>query len=116
MNAVNEHIVGANAGRSRGHNRQVVLGRIRAAEQIGRAEIARASGLSTQAVSNIIADLIGDGLIREQGTRRPTRGLPVTQYALNPLGGYAIGIEIRPDAIFGVVLDFCGNPVAQQRR
>ena len=116
MNAVNDYIVGANAGRSRGHNRQVVLGRIRAAEQIGRAEIARASGLSTQAVSNIIADLIGDGLIREQGTRRPTRGLPVTQYALNPLGGYAIGIEIRPDAIFGVVLDFCGNPVAQQRR
>ena len=63
MSILSDSIVGANAGRSRGHNRQVVLGRIRNADRIGRAEIARASGLSTQAVSNIIADLIDDGLI-----------------------------------------------------
>ena len=55
-------VVGANAERSRSHNRQVVLGRVRAAGEIGRAEIARASGLTTQAVSNIIADLLDDGL------------------------------------------------------
>ena len=116
MIALTDSVVGANAGRSRGHNRQVVLGHIRKAGRIGRAEIARASGLSTQAVSNIIADLLADGLILEQGHRAVSRGVPVVQYALNPDGGFAVGIEIRPDVVFGALLNFCGAPVAQKRR
>lgn len=116
MIALTESVVGANAGRSRGHNRQVVLGRIRSADRIGRADIARASGLSTQAVSNIIANLMDDGLIVEQGHRTVSRGVPVVQYALNPVGGFAAGIEIRPDAVFGALLNFCGDPVVEKRR
>ena len=108
--------VGANAERSRSHNRQVVLERVRAAGRIGRAEIARASGLSTQAVSNIIADLLEDGLIVESGRRAAGRGLPAVQYALNPKGGFAAGVEIRPDAVFAALLDLCGQPVASERR
>ena len=115
MSVLADSIVGANAGRSRGHNRQVVLGRIRTADRIGRAEIARASGLSTQAVSNIIADLIHDGLIIEKGHRAVSRGVPVVQYSLNPVGGFAAGIEIRPDAVLGALLNFCGEPVVQKR-
>ncbi len=109
-------IVGANAGRARTHNRQVVLERIRAAGEIGRAEIARGSGLSTQAVSNIIADLLSDDLIVEMGRRAGTRGLPPVQYGLNPEGGYALGVEIRPDAVFAAVLDLCGRPASSLRR
>ncbi|KMW59386.1 NagC-like transcriptional regulator of glucosamine ABC transporter and kinase cluster [Candidatus Rhodobacter oscarellae] len=116
MITLTESVVGANAGRSRGHNRQVVLGRIRSAERIGRAEIARASGLSTQAVSNIIADLLADGLIVEGGHRAVSRGVPVVQYALNPQGAFAAGIEIRPDAVFGALLNFCGELVVERRR
>lgn len=116
MSILSDSIVGANAGRSRGHNRQVVLGRIRNADRIGRAEIARASGLSTQAVSNIIADLIDDGLIIENGHRAVSRGVPVAQYSLNPVGGFAAGIEIRPDAVLGALLNFCGEPVVQKRK
>ena len=116
MIALTDRIVGANAGRSRGHNRQVVLGRIRSADRIGRAEIARASGLSTQAVSNIIADLLEDGLIVEGGHRAVSRGVPVVQYSLNPEGGFAAGVEIRPDAVFGALLNFCGEPVVERRR
>ena len=109
------HTVGANAERARSHNRQMVLDRIRQAGRIGRAEIARGSGLSTQAVSNIIADLLADGLITEKGRRATTKGQPPVQYGLEPGGGYAVGIEIRPDAVFAAVLDFCGTPVASDR-
>jgi len=115
MTGSTEIVVGANAGRSRSHNRQVVLGRVRAAGRIGRAEIARASGLSTQAVSNIIADLMADGLIVERGHRDGARGLPVAQYALNPAGGVAAGFEIRPDAVFAALLDLGGRTLAQAR-
>lgn len=107
--------VGANAERSRSHNRQMVLDRVRQAGQMGRAEIARATGLSTQAVSNIIANLLSDGLIVEGGRRAAARGQPPVQYGLNPDGGYAVGIEVRPDAIFTAVLDLSGQVVATSR-
>ena len=110
-----ETVAGANAGRSRDHNRRMVLGHIRAAGHMGRAEIARTSGLSTQAVSNIIADLHGDGLLVEQGRISAGRGLPALQYALNPAGGYALGVEIRPDALFVAILDLSGETVLSSR-
>lgn len=110
-----ETVVGANAERSRSHNRQVVLSRVRSAGQIGRAEIARASGLSTQAVSNIIADLLDDGLIVEQGRRSGARGLPAVLYSLNPEGGHAFGVEVRPDAVFAALLDLGGEPCFSER-
>ncbi|MFK7942076.1 MAG: ROK family protein [Paracoccaceae bacterium] len=108
--------VGANAERSRNHNRQLILERIRDAGQMGRAEMARASGLSTQAVSNIIADMMGDGLILEVGRRTGARGLPAVQYGLNPGGGYAFGVEIRPDAVFAALLDLSGKTIFSARR
>ncbi|MEO0386033.1 MAG: ROK family transcriptional regulator [Pseudomonadota bacterium] len=116
MIGIEDRVLGANAERSRNHNRQVVLGRIRAAGAVGRAEIARASGLSTQAVSNIIADLAEDGLIREDGRRAGSRGLPATQYTLNPNGGFALGIEVRTDAVFAALLNLAGRPIFTDRR
>ncbi|MEM7717678.1 MAG: ROK family transcriptional regulator [Pseudomonadota bacterium] len=108
-------VVGANAGRARSHNRQVILDRIRTAGRIGRADIARSTGLSTQAVSNIIADLLSDRMIAEQGRQVVGRGLPAVQYALNAKGGFALGVEIRPDAVFSALLNLCGDKVASER-
>lgn len=109
-------ISGSNAERSRSSNRQAVLGRIQSAGQMGRAEIARELGLSTQAVSNIIAELEQDGLLLEAGTRSAGRGLPAVQYGVNAEGGYALGMEIRPDAIFSALVDLHGNAVTTHRR
>lgn len=111
-----QQIQGSNAGRSRSANRQAVLGQIQTAGQMGRAEIARALGLSTQAVSNIIAELEQDGLLREAGTRSRGRGLPAVQYGVNAQGGYAMGVEIRPDAIFAALVDLRGQAVTSQRQ
>ena len=108
-------MVGANALRSRSHNRQMVLGHIRQSGQMGRAEIARMSGLSTQAVSNIISDLQDDGWLMECGRRSVGRGQPPIQYRVNPEGGYALGIEVRPDAVFAALLDLDGRTVFSER-
>ena len=79
MSATTDIIMGANAERSRSHNRRMVLGQVRMAGRIGRAEIARASGLSIQAVSNITSNLLEDGLIVENRYmeifRNPIRGI-----------------------------------------
>ncbi|MCR8723298.1 ROK family transcriptional regulator [Frigidibacter sp. ROC022] len=107
---------GSNAERSRLWNRALVLRHVRTAGASGRAEIARASGLSTQAVSNIIADLTGEGLLAEIGRRQARRGLPVAQYAVAPSGGHALGVELRPDAARAVLSDLAGRALWSGRR
>ncbi len=106
---------GSNAERSKHRNRQAVLGQVRTAGTIGRAEIARALSLTTQTVSNIIAELSQDGMLLEKGRLSAGRGLPAIQYALNPEGGYALGIEVRPDAILAALLDMKGKAVTTER-
>ncbi len=106
---------GANAARSRSHNRQLVMGHILSRGSTGRAEIARSSGLSTQAVSNIIAELTEDGLVVERGRTTGKRGLPAVQYAVNPEGGFAFGVEVRPDAILAALLDLEGQALFDRR-
>ncbi len=108
-------VVGSNAERTRLHNRQVVLGHVRERQPIGRAEIARISGLSTQAVSNIIAELQDDGLLAEAGRQSGGRGLPVLRYRLNGGGAAALGMEARPDAVFGALVDLEGETLFTTR-
>lgn len=107
--------LGANPSRTRDHNRQLVLGHLHAAGTLGRAEIARRSGLTTQAVSNIIAELEGDGLLHPAGILSGRRGLPAMQYAVNAGGGFAFGVELRPTVILAVLTDLTGAPVWQRR-
>ncbi|MSU88841.1 ROK family protein [Rhodobacteraceae bacterium 2CG4] len=106
---------GANAERARSHNRRLVMGHVHAGGQMGRAQIARASGLSTQAVSNIIAELQADGLIRQTGRLGNGRGHPPVQYAIDPEGAYALGIEVRPTALLIALLNLEGTAVFTRR-
>lgn len=100
---------GSNAERSRLYNRGLVLGHIRREGEAGRAEIARASGLSTQAVSNIIADLLAEGWVIETGRRAGQRGQPAVTYAIRAEAGAALGVEIRPDAVLAAWIDLSGQ-------
>ncbi|QQA41697.1 ROK family transcriptional regulator [Pelagovum pacificum] len=102
---------GSNAERSRAYNRSLVLSHIQRSGPSGRAEIARASGLSIQAVSNIIADLVADGWLREAGKRTGGRGLPSVIYAIEAGAGLAFGVEIRPDAVLCALIDLQGRVV-----
>ncbi len=86
--------IGNNPLRTRSHNRRVVLEAVRLHGPLGRAEIARLTQLTLQAVSNIASALIDDGLLVEQGRRRSGRGQPPVQFAVNPDGGVTAGIEI----------------------
>ncbi len=112
---IETRIRGSNPPRSRNRNRQAVLGLIRAAGTKGRAEIGRSLGLSTQAVSNIIAELLAEGWINKRGTRASGRGLPAVQYGVDPKGGYAFGVEIRPDVVLTALLDLSGKTVETTR-
>lgn len=109
MSQKNLRYSGSNAEQTRQHNRCVVLEQIRRAGRLGRAQMARNSGLSVQAVSNIIASLEQEGLLIEDGLRNHGRGLPSPQYALRAEGGFTLGFEIRPDSIRVALLDLLGE-------
>lgn len=106
---------GSNAERSRTYNRGLVLGHLHRKGEAGRAEIARASGLSIQAVSNIIADLLDEGWVAETGKRAGQRGLPAVTYAIRCGAHTALGVEIRPDAVLAAWIDL-GGPVLHKER
>lgn len=108
-------IRGSNAERSRAYNRSLVLGHIRASGASGRAEIARASGLTTQAVSNIIGELVADGWLMEAGRRSEGRGLPAVQYAIHPGAGTAFGLEVRPAAVLAALIGLDGQTLFTKR-
>lgn len=107
--------IGGNAGRNRSHNRRVILEFVRANEPAGRAEIARSCGLSTQAVSNITQSLVSDGLLRQDGFRTGARGKPVMRYCFNAQGAFAVGMELRPDALITAVLNLAGERIYSNR-
>lgn len=107
---------GSNAEQTRRHNRCVVLGQIRRAGSMGRADMARVSGLSVQAVSNIIASLQDEGMLIEAGQRSRGRGLPAPQYALNPNGGYALGFEVRLHSTSVTLLNLMGEMQVSDRQ
>lgn len=108
-------IIGSNAERTRLHNRQVVLGLVRRHQPVGRAAIARLSGLSIQGVSNIIAELTRQGFLSVAGRTMKGRGLPVVEYVLDREGVFALGIEVRPDAMFAALVNLMGETCFVER-
>lgn len=115
MKSISPIHVGSNAERTKLHNRQVVLQCLRTLQTAGRAQIARASKLSTQTVSNIISELQSEGWLLEAGRVSKGRGLPAIQYSIRPTAATALGMEIRSDAVFAAVVDLAGNTLASDR-
>jgi predicted NBD/HSP70 family sugar kinase len=71
--------------------------------------MARHCGLTTQAVSNIIAELEADGMVLPMGRRKSGLGQPPVQYQFNPNGAFALGFELRPDALLSAEVNFAGD-------
>ena len=106
--------IGSNPERNRSHNRRVVLDVVRQLGPVGRMEISRHAHLSTQAVSNIVEDLVADGLLIKAGRLRAGRGLPPIQFAVNPNGGMTAGVEIAADHVSTLLVDIGGRIRAER--
>lgn len=90
------------------HNRRVVIDALRVNGALTRAELARATRLSAQTASNIVAALQADGLVASDGPVRIARGQPASPFRLVPAGAYAIGVQIDRHVARAVAVDFVG--------
>ncbi|MEQ9812462.1 MAG: ROK family transcriptional regulator [Azospirillaceae bacterium] len=104
---------GTNQGLARPYNRRVVLETVRLFGPLSRAEIARRTGLTPPAVNAITGALEDEGLLKTAGRRRGNRGQPPVDYAIDPRGGYSLGLHLDRDRLIGVATDLAGSLLAR---
>ncbi len=80
-----------------------------------RADLARDRGLSRVTISDVVGDLVDEGLVVELGTRADSRpGKPATMLDVNRQGHNIIGLDLSSSGSFvGVVTDLDGAVVAR---
>ncbi|HTI01593.1 MAG TPA: ROK family transcriptional regulator [Acidisoma sp.] len=107
-------LLGTNIEHAKSLNRRVVLEAVRRSGSMTRADLARLTGLTAQAVSNISLELVEAGLVLEGARRRGQRGQPATEISLNPEGGFAVGLSLGHQALSGVLVNLAGTVLATE--
>jgi len=97
--------------RARSHNRALVLQELYRPGRLSRADLARAVGLTRVTISDLVADLIEEGLVIELGQRTDSRpGKPATLLDINRHGFAIVALDLSYDSLFrGVVTDLDGT-------
>lgn len=102
---------------ARSHNRALVLQALYRAEGLSRADLAREVGLTRVTISDLVADLIDEGLVIELGIRADARpGKPATLLDINRTGFTIVGIDLSDDSLFrGALLDLDGTVLHREQ-
>ncbi len=96
---------------ARSHHRSLVVQALYRGRGLSRADLARNLGLSRVTISDVVGDLVDEGLVIELGTRPSTRpGKPATVLDVNRKGHNIVGLDLSGSQSFlGVVTDLDGT-------
>lgn len=94
-------------------NAALVLGELRAEPLQSRTDLAKRAGLSLPTVSEIVADLIGSGIVEERETGRSAGGRRPVLLAIKPDAGYVVGIKLTETRVIAVLTDLEATIVAR---
>ncbi|MFJ4338483.1 ROK family protein [Streptomyces sp. NPDC088915] len=78
----------------RRENRTAVLRRLYFDGPMSRLTLGPATGLSSGSVSNVVAELVAEGLVEEAGSVDSAGGRPRTLLRISPGSGFMIGVDI----------------------
>jgi len=95
-------------------SRALIVDVIRSAGAISRVELADLTSLTQPSISNIVRDLIADGIIHETGLGDSPRGKPRKLIALNPANRFGVGFHLGVDTITCVAIDLTGGVVGRE--
>lgn len=95
---------------ARAHHRSMVLQHLFHAGPASRADLARSTGLTRVTVSDLVADLVGDGLVSELGVRSEGKvGKPANLVGLRTDAYCIVAVDLADDErMHGAVLDLAG--------
>jgi predicted NBD/HSP70 family sugar kinase len=94
-------------------NRSTILNTIKMSGAISRVEIARKTGLSAATVTGITAELIKDGLIYEKAEGDSRGGRRPILLAINPQGGYVVGVKLMEKQVVGAITNLEATIIAK---
>jgi predicted NBD/HSP70 family sugar kinase len=96
---------------ARGHNRSLVLQSLYRSGRASRADLARTTGLTRVTISDLVGELIAEGLVVELGQRDDARpGKPAVLLDVNRGATQIVGVDLSEHAVFrGAVLDMDGR-------
>lgn len=94
-------------------NRSVLLWSLFASQPCSRQDLSEATGLSTASVSNVVRELIGEGIATEAGSVDSDGGRPRVLLRMNPGYGYVAGVDVGETrvrvALFDLVMSVCAK-------
>ncbi|MBY8339294.1 ROK family transcriptional regulator [Streptomyces spinosirectus] len=97
-------------------NRTVVLQRLYFDGPLSRFELGPATGLSSGSVSNVVADLVADGLVEEAGSVDSDGGRPRTLLRVAPASGHMIGVDVGETRVRIELFDLTLTELARAER
>ncbi|MEU6383770.1 ROK family transcriptional regulator [Streptomyces bauhiniae] len=97
-------------------NRTAVLHRLYFDGPLSRFELGPATGLSSGSVSNVVADLIADGLVEEAGSVDSDGGRPRTLLRVAPHSGQMIGVDVGETRVRVELFDLALTELARADR
>ncbi|UXN57665.1 ROK family transcriptional regulator [Phyllobacterium zundukense] len=100
-----------NALKSKSINLWVVFEEVRRNGPLPRIRISDATGLSRQATSDIVEELIDLGFLRQEKTRVRQVGKPPVPIALNPKGGFSFGFHVDEGRLAYVEQNLLGEVI-----
>jgi predicted NBD/HSP70 family sugar kinase len=100
---------------ARSHNRSLVLQTLYRSGRLSRADLARETGLTRVTVSDLVADLLAEGLVIELGQRESARpGKPAVLLDIDRGAHQIVGVDLSDhDRFRGAVMDLDGEILAR---
>src|SRR5688572_5576989 len=95
-------------------SRALIVDVIRSAVTISRGELTERTGLTQPSISNIVRDLIADGIIHEIGSTDSAQGRPRKLIAINPANRFGVGFHFGPDTVTCVAIDLTGGVIGRE--
>ncbi|MDY0945251.1 ROK family transcriptional regulator [Frigoribacterium sp. CFBP9039] len=96
-------------------SRALAFDLIRSQGPISRVELAESTGLTQATMSNVVRQLLLDGLVVESGRRESTGGKPRVLLTIDPRARYALGVQLGADFVTVVLTDLGGALVGRSR-
>ena len=106
-------LTGTNLTHAKRHNIQIVYETIRLHGPISRAAVARKTQLTAQTITNLVRQLLDEGLLVESEPQSAGRGAPSIGLSIEPDAAFSVGLDLDDEHLTAVLVNLSGS--VQQR-
>ncbi|MGI6778570.1 MAG: ROK family transcriptional regulator [Acetivibrionales bacterium] len=106
---------GSNQSTIKSNNKSLVLKILNSAGQSSRAELSRITGLTKTAITNIISELLEEGIIFETGTQASSSGRKPILLKISKNALFSVGVYISRDFVYTNIVNLEGEVLKEYK-